>query len=232
MWRLMHRRDTRPGSPGDGETVGEFRTRLVLLRLRFMLLVAVAVLAAVPLAAVTLGVRLTGARSGSVAGPPLIRPPFGSAPRLGLGVLAAGPMPNALTDVWRRTAADGRVEMAELVGVPVVVNFWASWCLPCRREAPLLERVWREQAGRVLVLGVNQNDALNDARSFLRRFRIAYPSVTEPGDATARRWRVGAFPVTFFLAVDGHVVAQTIGMLRPGQLERGITAARGDRLGQ
>lgn len=81
-----------------------------------------------------------------------------------------------------------------------------------------------------MFLGVNQNDARGDAVAFLRRFGITYPSLYEEGDATAIRWGVGGFPVTYFLAADGRVVAQAIGLLRPGQLQRGIAAASTGRL--
>ena len=194
------------------------------------LLAATAALAAVLLASLALGVRLTGSSSESPAGAPLVRPSFTAAPRLGLEVLSDGRLPEDLADVWRRAAADGRVDVPELQGRPLVLNFWASWCLPCRREAPLLERGWRRERGRVLFLGINQNDSLRDALAFLRRFRVSYPSVRESGGATARRWQVPGFPVTFFVAADGHVVAQAIGRLRPRELERGVMAARRDHL--
>jgi thiol-disulfide isomerase/thioredoxin len=200
----------------------EYRARLLLL--------AAAALAAVLLVSLALGVRLTGTPSESPASAPLVRPSFTTAPPLGLEVLSQGRMPAALAELWRRAARDQRVDVPELRGWPLVINFWASWCLSCRREAPLLERAWRREAGRVLFVGVNQNDALSDARAFLRRFKVSYPSLRESGYATARRWRVAGFPVTFFVAADGHVVAEAIGRLRPGQLGRGVRATRQDRL--
>lgn len=201
----------------------------MLARTRIVLLAASAVLAAFLLAALATGLRLTGSSTGAPVAAPLVRPPFRAAPRVDLAVLSNGRLPSGLAPVWQRAVADRRVELAELRGRPVVVNFWASWCLPCRREAPLLERTWRQEAGRTVFLGINQNDALSDARAFLRRFDTTYPSLRESRDATARRWRVGGFPTTFFVAGDGHVVAQAIGRLRPDQLRRGIEAARLDR---
>lgn len=199
------------------------------LRWRIVLLALASALALVMVAALALGVRLTGSASGDRAGAPLLRPRFNQSPQLRLGVLSSGRLPGGLPRAWRRAADDGRVDLTELRGRPVVVNFWASWCDPCRREAPLLQRVWQAERGRVLVLGVNQDDRLGDARGFMRRFAVTYPSVRESGDATARRWGVGGFPATFFIAADGHAVAQTIGQLHPGPLERGIAAARNDR---
>ncbi len=90
----------------------------------------------------------------------------------------------------------------------------------------MLERAWRRTRGRMLFLGIDQDDTRGDARALLRRFGVSYPSLRESGDATARRWGVGGFPVTFFLAADGRVVAQAIGQMHPRQLRAGIAAAR------
>ena len=176
------------------------------------------------------GLRTAPANTAGASTAPLFAPRFARPPRLALGVLTRGAMPPALRFWWARVTADNVVDLAEVRHRPVVVNFWASWCDPCRREAPLLERTWRAERGRVLFLGVNQNDARNDALAFIRRFALSYPSLREPGDASAIRWGVGGFPVTFFLAPDGGVVAQSIGQLRPAQLQRGIAAARRGRL--
>jgi cytochrome c biogenesis protein CcmG/thiol:disulfide interchange protein DsbE len=140
------------------------------------------------------------------------------------------PLSPPLRSRWACATSDNEVALSELRGLPVVVNFWASWCDPCRREAALLERAWRRDGGQVLFLGVDQDDAHDDALSFLDRFRVTCPALREAGNATAARWGVGGFPVTFFIDPGGRVVAQTIGQLRPGRLERGITAARTGRL--
>ena len=188
--------------------------------------------AGLPLLALALaGIVWAGLRSRPSAGAeplaaPLIAPRFARPPRLALEPLTDGRVPRPLRVTWSRAVSDNEVALQELRRYPIVINFWASWCDPCRREAPELERTWRAERGRVLFLGVNQNDSAKDARAFIRRFGITYPSVREAGDATAIRWRVGGFPVTFFVTADGRVVAQTIGQLRPRQLERGIAAAR------
>lgn len=200
----------------------------MLPRSRILLTALAGVLAMAVLAVVAVGLRSARSASAPSAAAPLLRPRFTTAPRLRLGLLSRGSLPAAGDELWRRAAADRQIDLTELHGRPLVINFWASWCDPCRREAPLLERAWQRRRGGTLFLGVNQNDLLGDARGFLRRFAITYPSVREGGDATGRRWGVAGFPVTFFVAADGHVVAQAIGLLRPTQLERGIEAARTD----
>lgn len=94
----------------------------------------------------------------------------------------------------------GTVSSAGLEGSPVVVNFWASWCLPCREEAPALERAWRQYRDRgVVVLGVNVQDEADDAAGFVREFGITYPVVRDPSLAVATRFGVRGLPETFFV---------------------------------
>jgi cytochrome c biogenesis protein CcmG/thiol:disulfide interchange protein DsbE len=129
-----------------------------------------------------------------------------------------------------RAVTDGRVSLRELRGAPLVLNFWASWCLPCREEAPLLERTWRVQREKgVLFVGLNMQDLTHDARAFLREFRISYLNVRDPSNRVARSWGVTGLPETFFLRGDGSVVGHVIGVVSPRQLSDGIAAARSGR---
>jgi cytochrome c biogenesis protein CcmG/thiol:disulfide interchange protein DsbE len=155
------------------------------------------------------------------------------APGFELDVLQRGRAPAPLASVVDRAARDGRIALAELRDTPVVLNFWASWCDPCRAEAPLLERGWRE-AGRqgVLFLGLDMQDASDDARKFLREFSITYPNVREAGDETSRRYGMTGIPETFFISAHGQVVGHVIGALSPEQLRQGVAAARTGRPSQ
>lgn len=137
---------------------------------------------------------------------------------------ASGDLPSGA----RRAAADGTLELGELRGTPVVLNFWASWCAPCRDEAPVLERSWRRaRDDGVLFLGLNQQDLTGDARGFVDELGISYPSVRAATDSVGREYGVTALPETFFVSADGDVVAHVIGgVSSEDQLSAGLDAAQ------
>ena len=124
----------------------------------------------------------------------------------------------------RTAAADGRLQVGDLRGSPVIVNFWSSWCTFCRNEAPLLNRASRFTAKRgVVVLGVDQEDKPADARRFLAKHRVTYATVAAPGRAN-RAW-TRTIPDTFFLGRSGRVVYRVVGELTPASLARGVDRA-------
>jgi cytochrome c biogenesis protein CcmG/thiol:disulfide interchange protein DsbE len=151
-------------------------------------------------------------------------------PGFALSPLAGGSPSGPAAAAWRRASADGEVALDELRGTPVVLNFWASWCDPCRAEAELLERGWRE-AGRsdVLYLGLDAQDATEDARDFIAQFGLTFPHVRDPSNGTSREWGVTGLPETFFLAADGRVVGHVIGSVNEQHLREGVAAARAGR---
>ncbi len=102
------------------------------------------------------------------------------------------------------TAFDARVD--ELRGHPVVVNKWASWCPPCRAEFPFFQRQSIERGKEVAFLGVDANDNDSDARRFLERFPVSFPSYTDPDlKVSARMKAVAAFPSTAFYDSKGEL---------------------------
>jgi cytochrome c biogenesis protein CcmG, thiol:disulfide interchange protein DsbE len=148
------------------------------------------------------------------------------APALELPVLQQGSL-GPLSDELRPALADDRLALGELPGIPVVLNFWASWCPPCRSEAPLLERTWRSMRGEgVVMLGLNMQDLTGDARDFMREFHVSYPNVRDQSDDVAIDWGVAALPETFFIDARVRVVGHVIGAVSDSQLRAGIAAAR------
>lgn len=101
----------------------------------------------------------------------------------------------------------GTLALVSLRGQNVLLNFWASWCVPCRDEAPLLERASREYAGRgLVVVGVNIQDLEPEARKFIAQFRISYPNVRDRDGRISRAYGITGVPESFFIDREGRVV--------------------------
>jgi thiol-disulfide isomerase/thioredoxin len=103
------------------------------------------------------------------------------------------------------------VDFAGLVGTPMVVNFWASWCAECVDEVPYLQDVADAAAGRVLVLGVNYLDAEEGALLAAPEFGLRYPSLFDPDGVLGETFQIPGLPVTVFLDAEGEVVGQKSG---------------------
>ncbi len=125
----------------------------------------------------------------------------------------------------RTALADGNVSVGELRGRPVVLNFWASWCIPCKEEAPLLAASARRHRGQVLFLGIDVQDFKSDARRFLRRFETPYVSVRDGGGSTYSGYGLTGVPETYWLDARGRIVAHYPGEIDGEQLEQGIREA-------
>lgn len=120
-------------------------------------------------------------------------------------------------------AADGvgpegaPVSLESLKGRPIVLNLWASWCAPCRDEAPILERIAvRYRDAGVIVLGVNVRDPSSDAREFIREFKTTFPSVRDGGDKIRDLYETRQLPETFIIDPDLVIRSRPIrGALTP-----------------
>jgi cytochrome c biogenesis protein CcmG/thiol:disulfide interchange protein DsbE len=135
------------------------------------------------------------------------------------------------SETWPRDARqaldDQQVSLEELRGRPVVINFWASWCSPCKNEAPLFRAAASAHAGRVVFLGIDTNDLKSDARRFLRKYEANYVSVRDRDASTQARYGLTGLPETYYLNARGRIVAHTPGEVRRSELEQGITQASG-----
>lgn len=120
------------------------------------------------------------------------------------------------------TLAGGRLDVATWRGSVVVVNFWGSWCAPCRKEQPQLERAARSTAGNgVRFLGVDTKDDTGSARAYVRRFHVSYPSLVDPAGTAGLAFGSllpRAVPFTFVLDSRGRVAARFVGPTTFGSL--------------
>jgi cytochrome c biogenesis protein CcmG, thiol:disulfide interchange protein DsbE len=155
--------------------------------------------------------------------------------------IARGDAPSApsfsLPVVWRPVATwpaplrqsvdDGPLSLPELRGYPVVINFWASWCVPCKEEAPFLADSSRAHSGQVASLGIDVQDLTADARRFLRTLDVPYVSVRDSGPKTFSSYGLTGLPETYYLDRRARIVAHSIGRVSRLELERELAKALG-----
>jgi cytochrome c biogenesis protein CcmG/thiol:disulfide interchange protein DsbE len=137
-----------------------------------------------------------------------------------------GDLPDAPEFAFERLDGDGTLTLSSLDGKAVLVNFWASWCLPCKEEAPFLEELWRANRDRgLVVVGYDAKDFRRDARRFAKRFDLTFPIVFDgPGDSLDE-WGVTGFPETFVLDRQGRVLEAFVGDVTSDEDKRELRAA-------
>jgi cytochrome c biogenesis protein CcmG, thiol:disulfide interchange protein DsbE len=122
--------------------------------------------------------------------------------------------------------ASGGRSLSSYRGHVVLLNFWASWCEPCREEAPRLERLQRELARHgATVLGVTYKDAAADSEDFIRQYRLTYPSLRDTGGEFAHAYGTDALPESFVIDRAGRIVAISRGEASEPFLQRAAALA-------
>jgi cytochrome c biogenesis protein CcmG/thiol:disulfide interchange protein DsbE len=105
-----------------------------------------------------------------------------------------------------RLEGDGDGSLADYRGRWVLVNFWASWCVPCKEEAPLLEEFQRRHGGAgFTVLGIDSRDLSGDGRAFVRRYDLTYPQLRDGDGAVAHEFGTTGVPENFLIDPAGKV---------------------------
>lgn len=138
------------------------------------------------------------------------------------GDIRSGKRPSAPSFTLPRLDG-GELASSELAGKPQVVNFWASWCIPCREEAPLFQQSSKRRD--IVVLGIDHQDFAGDARAFARTYGLSYPIVVDKGDKLYARYGLTGVPETFCVNRSGRVVAHVPGAVTRKSLDSCIRAA-------
>lgn len=150
------------------------------------------------------------------------------APAFNLAVIQRGRLGAPLERRLAPAFAQLRLRLRELRGTPIMLNIWASWCDPCRQEAPLLQRAWQTEgrSAGTLFLGLDQQDTTGDALSFIRQYGIDYPNVHDAGNDVPQSYGATGVPETYFINARGDVVDHVLGVISPSEMRAGLIAAR------
>jgi cytochrome c biogenesis protein CcmG, thiol:disulfide interchange protein DsbE len=123
------------------------------------------------------------------------------------------------------TSLDGkRVHLSELKGKAVVINFWATWCPPCREEMPLLEVAAKKYQDQVLFLAVDDNEDQAQVRDYIQKMGLDLTVLLDPDGKINELYFVQSYPNTFFIDADGILRAQRVGQLDEAILRRNLEA--------
>lgn len=123
------------------------------------------------------------------------------------------------------TLADGTHKLSDLRGKPVLVNFWATWCMPCIEEMPELEAARRNNPDLV-ILAVNRNESTEAIAAFAPKVGVSFPLITDRDGAISERYGVINLPTTFFINRDGTIAARHLGALTAARLAERLAEVR------
>jgi thiol-disulfide isomerase/thioredoxin len=141
---------------------------------------------------------------------------------------AAAPAPSEPAEVVEARGVDpvtgASVDLADYAGRPVVLNFWASWCPPCREEIPALVQL-AERHPDVALVGVNFQDSASGAKELQRELGFDFPSIADPNGDLGFRLGIQGMPTTFFLDAAHRIVGVVVGGTDLAGFERGLELA-------
>ena len=132
------------------------------------------------------------------------------------GLLEGSPAP----DFQLMRADGGSIRLEDYRGTVVLLNFWATWCLPCRSEMPLIQAAYEQLGGQGFVaLGVDFDEPAEDVIAFGNELDISFPLLLDPGGEVQRLYRVVGYPTSVILDREGRITAYHIGILAKSQLD-------------
>jgi thiol-disulfide isomerase/thioredoxin len=125
----------------------------------------------------------------------------------------------------RQTLVPPTVRVSSLRGHPAAINFWASWCAPCRKEAPDLDQLSHSLPAGAKLVGVDYNDAIGGARDFIKRYRWSFPVLRDSDGQVGDAYRIAGLPTTFILDSRGRIVDVLRGPQDPAAVRRALASA-------
>jgi thiol-disulfide isomerase/thioredoxin len=163
------------------------------------------------------GERLLARRSLLIGGLVAVAAPIGVAAFVGRRSKIVGAPEFTVEDL---TDEGARVSLSDRAGGPALVNFWASWCVPCRTEMPILEAGFARFGNRVLFIGVDHQDSRTAAQAFVAKSGVQYRSGFDPDGTTAAAYGIRGLPTTVLVSAGGRLVETVTGALTEVRLQR------------
>ena len=124
----------------------------------------------------------------------------------------------------------GSLSLASFRGHPVVLNFFASWCSPCKAELPFFATTAKASSSKVDFIGIDENDSASSARALVTRDRVAYSLVSDSNGAMSGPYGLYGLPTTFAIGANGKVVAEVAGQISQSQLNQLVSEAESGRV--
>ncbi len=121
-------------------------------------------------------------------------------------------------DFSLQTLDGERVKLSDFEGEKVILNFWATWCKPCREEMPDLQSIYEERDDDVVILAINM-DAHNDVEGFIDSYSVTFPVLLDENDQVSDMYQIISLPTTYFIDEDGTIVQKHLGQITYEQLE-------------
>jgi len=127
-------------------------------------------------------------------------------------VLVAEERPTAPGFTLQNTTASD-VSLSDYQGKVVLLNFWATWCMPCRQEMPSMEKLWQKyrEQGLVIVAVSTDEGGPSRVKSFVKRFKLSFPVVLDPESTVSDRYQVSGLPVSFLIGQEGRIAGKITG---------------------
>jgi cytochrome c biogenesis protein CcmG, thiol:disulfide interchange protein DsbE len=129
-------------------------------------------------------------------------------------------------DDFRLPTLDGKtLALSELRGQWVLINFWATWCSPCRQEMPYLQQLADRHADRLTVLGINMRESATEIRPFVDELSLHFPILLQPHDSILLTYDVRGLPVSVVIAPNGEQILRLVGPLQPQHFDAWLQEA-------
>ncbi|HVB75667.1 MAG TPA: TlpA disulfide reductase family protein [Ktedonobacteraceae bacterium] len=139
--------------------------------------------------------------------------------------LIGHPAPAFTLSALNTPTGQSKLSLSDYKGKAIVLNVWASWCVPCNQEAPLLQAAWKQMQAKgqnVVFLGIDFQDSSSDALSFMHKYKIGYPNVLDADGSVSINYGVTGVPETIFINRNGIVVSHVAEQLTEQALQSNL----------